>query len=46
MTFVQPIWNGPICPGCGRGYIQPTLNDTFTTLLPYKPRHRKPGPAQ
>jgi len=36
-------WNGPICPSCGRGFIQSTTH-TFTTT--YAPRHRKPGPAQ
>ena len=38
-------WNGPVCPGCQRPYLQPTV--TFTTFMPkYQPRHRKPGPAQ
>lgn len=38
------LWNGPVCPTCGRGYVQPTWYLTTTTT--YQPKHRKPGPAQ
>jgi hypothetical protein len=50
MTYVYPspvqtnpyLWNGPVCPSCGRGYTHAT---TTTFTIPHVPKHRKPGPA-
>lgn len=38
-------WNGPHCTGC-RCFANPCTTTTLTWHTEYKPRHRKPGPAQ